>query len=100
MLSSHRPTYNESSAPLAPSPGISCPSQNRNDDAIGRNPDLTSTLHALQVTQHVLEMFRRTLSDQQRFFACTRSSWPTASPKSLPNFANSPPNRSGQKLAG
>ena len=25
--------------------------------------------------------------------------WPTASPKSLPNFANSPPNRSGQRLS-
>jgi integrase/recombinase XerD len=30
---------------------------------IGLKPDLTSTLHALQVAQHVLEMFRRTLSD-------------------------------------
>ena len=31
--------------------------------AFGVKPDLTSTLHALQVAQHVLEMFRRTLSD-------------------------------------
>ena len=31
--------------------------------AIGLKPDLTSTLHALQVAQHVMEMFRRTLSD-------------------------------------
>jgi hypothetical protein len=31
--------------------------------AIGLKPDLTSTLHALQVAQHVLEMFRRTLSN-------------------------------------
>jgi integrase len=30
---------------------------------IGLKPDLTSTLHALQVAQHVLEMFRRTQSD-------------------------------------
>lgn len=30
---------------------------------LGLKPDLTSTLHALQVAQHVLEMFRRTLSD-------------------------------------
>lgn len=30
---------------------------------IGLKPDLTSTLHALQVAQHVMEMFRRTLSD-------------------------------------
>jgi integrase len=30
---------------------------------IGLKPDLTSTLQALQVAQHVLEMFRRTLSD-------------------------------------
>ena len=30
---------------------------------IGLKPDLTSTLHALQVAQHVLEMFRRTLSN-------------------------------------
>jgi hypothetical protein len=30
---------------------------------IGLKPDLTSTLHALEVAQHVLEMFRRTLSD-------------------------------------
>jgi integrase len=30
---------------------------------IGLKPDLTSTLHALQVAQHVLEMFRRSLSD-------------------------------------
>jgi integrase len=30
---------------------------------IGLKPDLTSTLHALQVAQHVLEMFRRTMSD-------------------------------------
>ena len=28
---------------------------------IGLKPDLTSTLHALQVAQHVMEMFRRTL---------------------------------------
>jgi integrase len=28
---------------------------------IGLTPDLTSTLHALQVAQHVMEMFRRTL---------------------------------------
>lgn len=26
--------------------------------------------------------------------------WPTVLPKSLPNFANLPPNRSGQRLAG
>ena len=31
--------------------------------AIGLKPDLTSTLHALQVAQHVMEMFRRTLSE-------------------------------------
>jgi len=31
--------------------------------SIGLTADLSSTLHALQVTQHVLEMFRRTLSD-------------------------------------
>jgi hypothetical protein len=31
--------------------------------AIGLQADLTSTLQAVQVTQHVLEMFRRTLSD-------------------------------------
>jgi integrase len=30
---------------------------------VGLKPDLTSTLHALQVAQHVLEMFRRTLSN-------------------------------------
>jgi integrase len=30
---------------------------------IGLKPDLTSTLQALQVAQHVLEMFRRTLSN-------------------------------------
>lgn len=30
---------------------------------IGLKPDLTSTLHAIQVAQHVMEMFRRTLSD-------------------------------------
>jgi Phage integrase family len=30
---------------------------------IGLQPDLTSTLQALQVAQHVLEMFRRTLSN-------------------------------------
>ena len=30
---------------------------------IGLKPDLASTLHALQVAQHVLEMFRRTLPD-------------------------------------
>ncbi len=30
---------------------------------IGLKPDLTSTLHALQVAQHVMKMFRRTLSD-------------------------------------
>ena len=30
---------------------------------IGLKPDLTSALQALQVAQHVLEMFRRTLSD-------------------------------------
>ena len=30
---------------------------------IGLKPDLTSTLHALQVAQHVMEMFRRTLPD-------------------------------------
>jgi hypothetical protein len=31
--------------------------------AIGLKPDLTSTVQALQVAQHVMEMFRRTLSD-------------------------------------
>ena len=31
--------------------------------SIGLKPDLTSTLHALQVAQHVMEMFRRTLPD-------------------------------------
>ena len=31
--------------------------------SIGLTADLTSTLHALQVAQHVLEMFRRALSD-------------------------------------
>ncbi len=30
---------------------------------IGLKPDLASTMHALQVAQHVLEIFRRTLSD-------------------------------------
>jgi integrase len=30
---------------------------------IGLKPDLTSTVQALQVAQHVMEMFRRTLSD-------------------------------------
>jgi hypothetical protein len=30
---------------------------------IGLQADLTSTLQAVQVTQHVLEMFRRTLPD-------------------------------------
>jgi integrase len=30
--------------------------------AIGLKPDLTSTLHVLQVAQHVMEMFRRTLA--------------------------------------
>ena len=30
---------------------------------IGLKPDLASTLHALQVAQHVMEMFRRTLCD-------------------------------------
>jgi integrase len=30
---------------------------------IGLKPDLASTLHALQLAQHVMEMFRRTLSD-------------------------------------
>ena len=64
MLSSHRPTYNVNFAPLAPTPGISChlPELQRTN-TIGHAPDLSSTLHALQVTQHVLEMFRRTLSD-------------------------------------
>ena len=31
--------------------------------SIALKPDLTSTLHALQVAQHVMEMFRRTLSE-------------------------------------
>jgi hypothetical protein len=31
--------------------------------SLGLKPDLSSTLHALQLAQHVLEMFRRTLSD-------------------------------------
>ena len=31
--------------------------------SLGLKPDLTSTLQALQVAQHVMEMFRRTLSD-------------------------------------
>lgn len=31
--------------------------------SIPLKPDLTSTLHALQVAQHVMEMFRRTLSE-------------------------------------
>jgi hypothetical protein len=31
--------------------------------SMGLTADLASTLHALQVTQHVLEMFRRRLSD-------------------------------------
>src|ERR1700730_14286431 len=39
------------------------PPRTATTNAIGRNPDLSSTLHALQVTQHVLEMFRRPLSD-------------------------------------
>jgi integrase len=39
------------------------PPRTATTNAIGRNADLSSTLHALQVTQHVLEMFRRTLSD-------------------------------------
>jgi integrase len=39
------------------------PPRTATTNAIGRSPDLSSTLHALQVTQHVLEMFRRTLSD-------------------------------------
>jgi site-specific recombinase XerD len=30
---------------------------------IGLKPDLTSTVHALEIAQHVMEMFRRTLSD-------------------------------------
>jgi hypothetical protein len=29
----------------------------------GLKPDLTSTVHALEIAQHVMEMFRRTLSD-------------------------------------
>ena len=39
------------------------PPRTATTNAIGQNPDLSSTLHALQVTQHVLEMFRRTQSD-------------------------------------
>jgi len=39
------------------------PPRTATTNAIGRNADLCSTLHALQVTQHVLEMFRRNLSD-------------------------------------
>jgi len=34
---------------------------------IGLQADLTSTIRALQVTQHVLEMFRRTLTDTSDF---------------------------------
>ena len=45
--------------------------------------DLPSTLHALQVAQHVLEMFRRTLSDTDSDSRLYSIAWPTASPKSL-----------------
>jgi integrase len=39
------------------------PSPTAATSTIGLKPDLTSTLHAIQVAQHVMEMFRRTLSD-------------------------------------
>jgi hypothetical protein len=39
------------------------PPRTATTNTMGHDPDLSSTLHALQVTQHVLEMFRRTLSD-------------------------------------
>jgi hypothetical protein len=51
-------------APCAPpSPGILRPHPEPPTSTLGLKPDLTSTLHALRVAQHVLEMFRRTLSD-------------------------------------
>jgi integrase len=46
------------------------PPRTATTNAIGRNPDLSSTLHALQITQHVLEMFRRTLSDSSGDSLC------------------------------
>ena len=62
--------------------------------------DLPSTLHALQAAQHVLEMFRRTLPETDDLPCVCSTDWPTASPKSPPNFENSPPHRTGQRLAG
>jgi hypothetical protein len=60
-LSSRRPIYDASSAPLAPSRATQAATS-----TTGLKPDLIGTVHAVEIAQYVTEMFRRTLSDSSR----------------------------------
>src|SRR5689334_13774936 len=63
---------------------------------IGFTSYLTSTLDALRVAQHVMEMFRRTLPNKSGGTSPVVDRLANRLTKSLPNFDNSPANRSGQ----
>jgi len=67
---------------------------------IGLKPDLGSTLHALQVAQHVMEMFRRTLSDSSGAPSAVIDRLVNRLTKITAELRKSALNRSGQRLAG
>ena len=61
---------------------------------------LDGLIDSLLATQHVMEMFRRSLPERRRAQSPSTDS-PTASPRSSPKYANSSPlNENGQRLAG
>ena len=68
--------------------------------AIGLKPDLTSTLHALQVAQHVLEMFRRTLSGTSSDASPVLDRLANRLTKIAAELRKLAPSRRGQGLAG